>query len=258
MSKQHTPTDPGPHAAETQVYRQALHELINMGADLARQLHVQAIAQAAQRAKAKPIRLVTDAPPAPSPGPDALIKAVASFDRITSAVCQSIALAKSLDAPQQPAKPSTQHRIAARKHILRAVGDAIQRPADNPDCDPPEALLPELHEHMDAPDLDDDIRSRPVAEIIAEICRDLSLAALPGTRPWKRRTPADIAELVARAAGQPSAGPQDGRPAAASRAQPSPFHPAGGNIPEDPARMVATVVSHPTRLSGRRRTPPEG
>ena len=36
--------------------------------------------------------------------------------------------------------------------------------------------------------------------IIADICRDLGLGAMPGTHPWMRRRPADVAALFARAA----------------------------------------------------------
>ena len=69
-----------------------------------------------------------------------------------------------------------------------------------------DALRAELHERLDAPELadalDDDIAARPVTEIITEICRDLGLGLddMPGTCPARRRTPADIATLDARAA----------------------------------------------------------
>ncbi len=212
MTKQIVPSDPGPHAAETQVHRQTLHDLIEKGADLARQLHAQAIATAAQQAKAKPLRLVTEAPPAPPPGPDALIKIAADFDRVASAVRRSIMLAQSLDQPVQPAHGPAQHRPAASKRIVRAVEEAIQGPADNPDCDDPETLHAELLDRMDAPDLDDEIADRPVPDIIKDIRRDLGLAALPGTRPRKRRTAADIAGLHARAAAPSSAYPSSSDP----------------------------------------------
>ena len=53
--------DPGPQSADTQSYRQVLHDLITMGADLARVLHGHATAQAPQQAAAHP----THPPPAP-------------------------------------------------------------------------------------------------------------------------------------------------------------------------------------------------
>jgi hypothetical protein len=55
-------------------------------------------------------------------------------------------------------------------------------------------------DRLDGPDLDGFDLDRPVADLIADICRDLGLAAAPGTHPWKRRTPDDIAILCARAA----------------------------------------------------------
>jgi hypothetical protein len=132
---------------------------------------------------------------------------------------------------------------------------------------------------MDAPDLDRDIESRPIDDIIKDILRDLGLAALPGTRPWKRRTPADIAELNARAAApsrpagtprEPGPGPQppspgaarhspdpqpDQRepgkqadPAATSCAQPGPVHLGpihpGKTLSDDPAEAVAFILRH--------------
>ena len=115
---QHTvQTNPGPHAAETQFYRQALHDLIDIGADLARQLHAQALAQAVPQPKAKPVRLVTEAPSAPPPDPDALINIAAAFDRIASAVRQCIMLAQSLD---QPARDPAQHRTVPHHHARTA------------------------------------------------------------------------------------------------------------------------------------------
>lgn len=53
---------------------------------------------------------------------------------------------------------------------------------------------------MDAPDLDNDIRGRPIDDIIKEVCHDPGIASLPDSHPWKRRTPADITQLNARAA----------------------------------------------------------
>ena len=281
------PTDT--HAADTEFYRQALHDLIDVGTRLARHLPAQADAQAAQQAST-PALQPTDVQPAPAPVPpasDTLVKIVASFDPLARAVRRCIAQAQNLDAPkqQQAARPSTQNRTTTRKRILRAVEDAIQRPPDNPECDDPEVLLTDLRERMDAPDLEDDIANRPAEDIIKEILRDLGLAALPGSRPWKRRTQADIAELNASAAApsslrQPSAGlsPQDGDPAAAQPSpdpkpepdqhklnQPEPGHSAaparapvhpGHTLPEDPAEAVAFVLHHHARTDARWRPPP--
>ena len=273
-------TNPGPQAEDDQFYREILHGLINVGAELTRHLPQQAAAQA-QAPQHDP------APqPAPAPSPDAVASVAIAYDRITRAVRRCIALARSLNDPAQPPKhPAPSHTVApdrtvARKRILRAVEDTLGRQDYDDsyrDCDPTEALHAELLDRMDAPDLDRDIASRPIDDIIKDILRDLGLAALPGTRPWKRRTPADIAELNARAAApsrpagsdphEPGSGPQDApAPAAAQRPsdlkpdQREPGHPAdtrpqpgptdagsvrcgpthsGPGLPKDPADAVA-------------------
>ena len=168
------------------------------------------------------------------PAPPDLITIATAFDRIARAVRRCIALARSLDASAQPAKDPAHQRAAARRRILRAVEDAISlnlsaagcgtggtgfdntglddaslddaSPDDTGTNSPAsdnasaEALTAELHERLDGPDLDSDITSRPVADIVAELCRDLGIAPPAGPHPWKRRTPADIAALCARAA----------------------------------------------------------
>jgi hypothetical protein len=272
--------DPDPHAADTRGHGAALDDLIHIGTGIARLLHDQAIAQAAQPAQpaAAPAPQAADAQPAPAPPPGALNKIAAAFDSIARTVRRCIMLAQSLDAPKQPTKHPAPNRTAARKHILRAVEDTLQRQDYDDsyrDCDPTEVLHAELLDRMDAPDLDRDIASRPIDDIIKDILRDLGLAALPGTRPWKRRTPADIEQLNARAAApsrlagttprEPGLGPQppssdaaqnspdpqpDQRepgepadPAATSRPQSGPIHPRPG-LPKDPAEAIAFVLRH--------------
>ncbi len=308
QATQATPQDdPGPQAVNAPYYRGVLHGLIDRGADLARLLHEQATAQAMQQAAAHaqqaaaPAQYAMDAQPAPAPAPapgtkpDALNKTAAAFDQIARAVRRCVALAQSLDEPAKPARTPAPDRTAARKHILRAVEDTLGRQDYDDsyrDCDPTETLHAELLDRMDAPDLDRDIESRPIDDIIKDILRDLGLAALPGTRPWKRRTPADIAELCARAAAptaarQPGAEPhhpartptqpapdpqQDQRepgepaePAATPGEQPGPtdtgsvrcgpIHPGPG-LPKDPAEAVAFVLHHSARTGARWRPPP--
>ncbi len=281
--------DPGPVATDGRGHGAALDSLINIGADFARLLHDQATAQAAQQAAASapqaaahPAPHATAAQPAPAPAAS-LQDLAAAFDSISRTVRRCIMLAQSLDTPKPPARhpaapDRTADRTAARKRILRAVEDTLGR-QDYDDsyrvCDPTEVLHAELLDRMDAPDLDRDIANRPIDDIIKDILRDLGLAALPGTRPWKRRTPADIAELNARAAApsrpagsaprDPGPGPQppspgaaqlspdpqpDQRepgeradPAAAARAHPGPVH-SGPGLPDDPAEAVAFVLRH--------------
>ncbi len=302
QAAQATPQDdPGQHAADTRGHGAALDDLIHMGTGIARFLHDQAAAQAAQQAAAPtpqagahPAPQAVAAQPAPAQSPDALTNTAAAFDDISRTVRRCIMLAQSLDTPKQPTRTPAPDRTAARKRILRAVEDTLGR-QDYDDsyrvCDPTEALHAELLDRMDAPDLDRDIESRPIDDIIKDILRDLGLAALPGTRPWKRRTPADIAELNARAAApsrpagttphepgpQDGSGPQDGHSADArqapdlqpdqrkpghpadTRPQPGPVHPGPTHcrpgLPEDPAEAIAFVLRP---AADPRWRPPEG
>ncbi len=325
MSIHQFPTEPhdkpGQQAADAQYYREVLHDLINMGKDFAHLLHQQATAQSAQQAAA-PAPQLTEAHPAPTLAPDAapdltqdfapdagadLTQAfpsdaapdlTAAFDRMARSVRRSIALARVLGEPVVLASDPAQHRAGVRKRIIREVEDAIQHASDNagrPGAERPDAesLRAELRDRMDAPDLDDDIASRPVAEIITEIRRDLGLASLPGHHPWKRRTPDDIQQLCTRAAApsrtrQPGAGPQPGKPAAPqAAAAPSPATPvpidlaaipratgpvhassiyaspihvspvqAASDSPSNAADLIATILRHPTNARNRWRPPP--
>ncbi len=283
---------PGLQATDAQYYRQVLHDLIDMGTGLARLLHQQASVQAAQWTP------TPAAPQAPAPQPalpatpdalisDTLISIAAAFDRIARAVRRSIALARSLADPVPPTRNPAQHRAAARKRILREVEDTIQRTSPGPDNAAPvdadankastQALTAELHDRLDTSDLDDDISHRSVADIITEICRDLGLAALPGTNPWKRRTPADLEQLRARAAvpsrsRQPGAGPHAvlavTQPASTNPVPPGPAaipyatgptHAASDppDGPADPPARIATIPRHSVRLRSQWRPPPE-
>ena len=117
-------------------------------------------------------------------------KAAASYDRVTRSVRKSIWLVRKLAA-----EPS--ERLAARKRIIRVVEDAIQCHADPFEADD---LHEELRDRLDTPDLEHEIAARPVEDIITDITRDLGLAHIPGTHPWKRRTPADLSDLQNQAA----------------------------------------------------------
>src|SRR5947209_790470 len=104
-----------------------------------------------------------------------------------------IALIRRLHEPLPPLP--AERLAAARRRIIREVEDVIQRRPSQPGEQ--DDLQAELAERLDSPDLDDDIDHRPIPDIIADICRDLGIAGGPGTHPWKRRTPADIADLCA-------------------------------------------------------------
>ena len=97
-----------------------------------------------------------------------------------------------------------------------------------------EALHAELYERLDTLDLDDDIDTLPIADIIAAIRRDLGIAAHINSRgisPWKRRTPADVHDLCARAARSSTGQP---RVALSTTAQPRAAQPQGKPRPGHP------------------------
>jgi hypothetical protein len=122
-------------------------------------------------------------------------KASIAFDRITRNIRRCVWLERYLARPVK-----TIDRTAARKRIIRNVEDAIQRDAEDPD--EAESLYEELRERLDTPDLEDEIHGRTTEDIITDILRDLGLAHISGSHPWKRRTPADVADLCIRAAQQ--------------------------------------------------------
>ena len=265
--------DRGQHAADPHGHRQVLNDLIGMGADLARLLHAQAAQQAAARfARDVPAHASSDAQPVPPYAPDALATIAAAFDRTARSVRRCIALARILDQPVPSAPDPARRRTDARKQVIREVEDRIGRArgadADDDGPDGPAALHAELRDRLDAPDLDDDLAHRPVADVIAEICRDLGLAAPSGTQPWKRRTPADLRLLRASAAApslasQPGAGPDPAHgpasnpggtwldtPSAIPPPQPWPI-PAGNGPPDGPAAALAAIPGHPAEVQGR-------
>ena len=235
MSSQPAPAEPqdapAQQAEDTQYYRTILHELIDMGTDLARRVHQQASQPAP----------TPGTEPTPNPAPDP----TQAFDRIARVIRRTIVLARSLAEPAPPrAAANPGHRTAARKRIIREVEDAIQRrpPGTATDADP---LHAELRDRLDAPDLDDDISHRPIADIIADICRDLGIAAQPGPQPWKRRTPYDIEALCARAA-QTAREPRSPASAPHPPGSPTAYNQPGTDPPDvsrsDPPRPGPTLV----------------
>ena len=265
------PDCPGPHALDTHGYRAALNEIITMGTDFARLLHAQATAHpqaaepdvAAQSAPAPEREALALQSSAPAiQGTATLIPLAAAFDQIARAVRRSITLARSLDRPLPPTRDPAHHRTAARQRIIRDVEDRIGRATDPDACDTSATaadLHAELRDRLDAPDLDDDLATRPIPDIITEICRDLGLASPPNDTPWKRRTPADLAQLHARAAA-PS---RPGAEAPRTTPQPAPpAHPPRPTItPQAPGPTrpgpAATILLHPTSIRPRWRPPPD-
>ena len=141
-------------------------------------------------------RLVVDhAKTGATPPPTAAI----AYERVTRSIRLSALLSRKFDEPVR-----TTDRVAARKRIIRVVEDTIQR---HDDVHEAQHLQTELHERLDTPDLEDELGDRPVEDIIADIIRDLGLASSPASHPWKRRTPAELAKLCARAAQPPRSTP---------------------------------------------------
>ena len=176
-------------AEDAAYYRRVLHDLIEIGADMAR------IVQ--QQAKAGADAASAGAGGAADAGADVTV----AFDRIARAMRRTIALARVVAEPVAARGGDgerARQRVAARKRIIRKVEDAIDRKAE--DAEDEARLHGALVERLDAADLDDDIGDQPVDAIIKDICRDLGLDDSELRLPWKRRSAADIATLHARAA----------------------------------------------------------
>ena len=233
LSRPDSANDASPNQAsqrdeDAQYYRQVLHELIEIGTDLARTLH----RQAAPETNNQPA-----AAPAAAPAPDPTI----AFDRIARTLRRTIVLARKLSDPAPPraterrAEHTSERRLAARKQIIREVEDTIQRRSNGAEA---EALRAEFYERLDDPDLDDDRDQRPVADIIKDICRDFGIEHFPGTHPWKRRTPQDVRDLCARAARPSLAQPRS--------AQPRPAQPRTAQLGTAPRPLPAPPPRTPT------------
>jgi hypothetical protein len=166
---------------------QVLHELLAIEIDLTRLMQKQAHAEVEIAARLG------------EPAPDFTVAA----DRMGRTVRRTVMLIEKL---LKPVKEAAERKEAARKRVVRAVENSIERDAPDEDV---ERLQAEFQDRMDRPDIEDDFGDRPVEEIIAEIRQDLGIAAAQiGGRPWKRRTPGDVALLCKRAATKrPAAGP---------------------------------------------------
>ena len=123
-----------------------------------------------------------------------------AYNGVTRSIRQSVMLAQKLTAPTPAPKAddAAQRRVSLRKQIIRRVEDSLYR--DTPK-DKAESLHAELLERLEAPEFDDELGQRPVADIVNEIRADLGIMGADSLERWQRRTPADIAVLCARAAG---------------------------------------------------------
>ena len=179
---------PGSSDSDAAQHCAALRELIDMGMALARAVQARALAQIEAPGEA---------------GAAAAADGAAAFDRVARCVRRSILLARAVTEPAGPraADEDAAKRRVTRKEIFRRVDDAIMREAPDEQA---ESLRAELLERLDAPDLDDEIRCRPIDSVIRNICADLHLVEEYEKRIWRRRTPADLSAIAAVAA-SPSA-----------------------------------------------------
>jgi hypothetical protein len=177
------------HAQDALYYRDILHRILAVGADMMEMVQTEAKAR------------IKDAVPGATPAADAAI----AYDRIARSMRRTILLARKVAEPvKAPDARAAPDRVAARKQIIRKIEDAIYR--DGPE-DAAESLKAEFLERLDAPEFEDDLGQRPIGEIIDEICRDLGIAGQIGLNFWKRRTPEDVAWLSAYAARPRGAAP---------------------------------------------------
>ena len=151
--------------------RAALEELRDLGMEMARFIVARAKADAEDGVDA-------DRTPA--------------FERINRGVRRAVFLLQYIarDAAKSEADARTQ--IRARQQIIRDVEDAtVNRPKPERD-----ALAAELCERLDDPDFTDDLAGMTIAQASQLIRNDFGLGKI---FTHKRRTPADVKSLAARA-----------------------------------------------------------
>jgi hypothetical protein len=189
------PTDQ--QTQDAQYFRSVMLEMVDLGADLMRRAHRQAVSQTeapAPEADQSPARTKT-------PAPDAFV----TFERITRCIRLTIALSNKLSRPV--AAPVAPRQTPGGQ---TPGGQTVRGKRKEWDGDPAKLTDAELAERIAAcraerehdgndRDNDDDL-DRPVPDIIAGICRDLGIADIPATRVAKRRIVADLEAIAARAA----------------------------------------------------------
>jgi hypothetical protein len=158
-----TPADPKQDRAERRLC--ILQELAELGMDLARDVQARALAVDADPATAGDL--------------------VLSFARIVRAVRQTVALEAKLDRDGQAASAERAERRArdARDRVYKhkaRVRDLVERAIDaEASGDAAEDLLCDLNERLEDADDLAGFADRPVAEIVAHICRELGLSPPP-------------------------------------------------------------------------------
>jgi hypothetical protein len=192
-------------AQDAQYLRRVLLELIEMGTDIARQVHRQFPAQAPQPPAPQP---PASEPPASETGCDqgpeqniSLSQAertIIAFDRITRTIRRTVVLFRKLSEPVKAPSFAAHHHMAARRRNIRVVDDNFHR--DRAEDDLAKCTDVELQDRLDALDLEDDPADRPLADILTDVCHDLGIAQLPDAHPQKQRIVADLAILARRAA----------------------------------------------------------
>ncbi len=187
-----TPQHATPAVGEDMLYfGRVLRHFVEVGDEFVAMLHQEA--RLVAKAQAELAEGTFDPQTAPIQAPQSDL--LGAYQDITRSARRSIMLYQKLFAAKKT--PSAQHRIAARKKIIRDVEDAIQA---NAEPGKEEKLHAELLERLDRPDFDIDIANQSIADIVTDICRDLGITGLYDSHPWKRRMPHDIAILNARAA----------------------------------------------------------
>jgi hypothetical protein len=178
------------HEQDARDLRALLIEMAQQGAELAA-LYVQQAKDQAYSGK-----------PGAGPSPEC----ATAYKEVSRSVRQSAMLALKITAPAPAPKAdeSAPRRAAVRRQVIRGVEDAIHRDAP---ADQVESLRAEFLERLETPEFGDDFDQRPAVDIVNDIRADLGIFGESSLTQWKRRMPADIAILYARAAGQTPVAP---------------------------------------------------
>ena len=201
------PATTDPHEDRAERHLRILQELADIGMELVRAVKARALD--------------------PEADPAATAELVLTFSRIARAVRQTVALEARIDRDRQAAAVERAERRVretldrALRHKAR-VRDLVERAIDSEASGAAaEDLLLDLDERLEDADDLAGFADRPVAEIVARICRDLGVApppnlwddadlgivqdramATPGIRPAPAESPSADGEEGAPAAGQ--------------------------------------------------------